>query len=343
MENGDATQPQELSREEENTLKSLNERKEQGPLEGADLEEYDRLTAKYARFEEEGIRRLREARTPSEEHQQRQQEGGGGTMHHILHGTQFWGSLLATAVPGYVGRQLGFTNEGDWLHWNWITDKLILGALPVKSQVGASGDHLTKMAKQLEEYHQSVGMVVSCVQPQEFEGYGVTALEFVKHKDWTDVLHVTEFIMVPMQDFGADISFEMLLDTTERMYRMMYEQNQCVYVHCKAGKGRSWVMTMCYLMSQEGMTYEAAEALVKSRRHQVSPSASQVAKVKEFYDTVARQRRALCMLRRESSMAPMPAEEFELLRERIKVLPHAQRKVLLQELSCLDFDFCDEF
>ena len=269
----------ELSREEEDAFKHLMEKLSSPEgLTDDEKQELRRLNQRYSQFEDEGLRRLKMQRTPMEEAAETTTSPpGSGTMHNILHGTQFWGSLLATAVPGYVGRKLGLTTE--WKHWNWVTDKLILGALPVKSSVGSAGDHLSKLSKQLEEYHQRIGLVVSCVQPEEFDGYGVTALEFVKHKDWTDALGVTNFCMVPMVDFGAGVSFELLVDATERMFDTIHNKNECVYVHCKAGKGRSWVLTMCFLMAQEGMTFEAAELLVRTRRHQVNPSESQVAKV----------------------------------------------------------------
>jgi len=247
---------------------------------------------------------------------------------------------VATAVPGYLGRKLGLTT--DFKHWNWITDKLILGALPVKSQVGTSGDHLSKLRAQLDEFHQKIGLIVSCVQPEEFEGYGISALQFVKPNDWTEALGVTDFCLIPMLDFGTGVSFDQLVEATDRMSNVIHNQGQCVYVHCKAGKGRSWVVTMCYLIAQEGMTFAAAEDLVKSRRHQVSPSESQVAKVKEFEELIGKQRRALSLLRREASLKPLTHEDFEKLRNKVQSLPIDQRKIVQKHLEELDFDLCDQ-
>lgn len=59
----------------------------------------------------------------------------------------FWGSLVATAVPGYLGKKTGLTSQ--FLHWNYIIPHLLLGAIPIVTQVGASGDHLDQLRRQL--------------------------------------------------------------------------------------------------------------------------------------------------------------------------------------------------
>lgn len=53
------------------------------------------------------------------------------------------------------------------------------------------------------------------------------------------------------------------------------------YVHCHYGEGRGATMVMAYLMST-GMTYEDAFALVQKVRTFISPTPSQIARLKEF-------------------------------------------------------------
>ena len=56
-----------------------------------------------------------------------------------------------------------------------------------------------------------------------------------------------------------------------------------VYVHCKAGRGRSCAVVCCYLVHR-GMTAEQAMAFVKEHRPHVSLGESQQAAVKAFED-----------------------------------------------------------
>jgi len=57
---------------------------------------------------------------------------------------------------------------------------------------------------------------------------------------------------------------------------------QAVYIHCKAGRGRSWMILMCYLTTLAGMDFEEAQKLVQEKRPHVSPSIEQIQFVKNF-------------------------------------------------------------
>eukprot|EP00760_Papus_ankaliazontas_P018387 PhM_4_TR17473/c2_g1_i1/m.33059 len=313
----------ELTRDEERTLHQLRERlsfhdmdpEAYPPLNEEEVKTLQTLEDRFSEFELEGVRRLRMSNNDNnavvgegeeEEDFYDAQDSvlpasSRSIKRKVIGGTAFWGSLLATAVPGYVGRKLGITS--DFSHWNWITDSLILGALPVLSKVGTSGAHLEKLAVQLQEASvqqhttKTIGLVVSCLKSEEFEGYGVSALQFVKPIDWTQQLGVTNFLHLKMSDFHADVSFEELLDATVKIHDTIHRRNQCVYVHCKAGKGRSWVVTMCYLIAQEGLSFDDARNLVKSKRHQVSPGVEQVQRVRDFEGELRRQRHYLTEIR----------------------------------------------
>ena len=49
-----------------------------------------------------------------------------------------------------------------------------------------------------------------------------------------------------------------------------------MYVHCKAGRGRSTTLVLCYLVSYGGYTPEDALEMVKGKRPQISLAAGQV-------------------------------------------------------------------
>uniref|UniRef100_A0A7S1MB65 Tyrosine specific protein phosphatases domain-containing protein n=1 Tax=Neobodo designis TaxID=312471 RepID=A0A7S1MB65_NEODS len=276
-----------LSRQEEHRLVELRARCEGSngePLTPAEQEEYLTLEKKHRQFEEQGLLNLKrgKADVPVEG----ADEPGVGTaigsaFRSAASAGLFWGSLAATAAPGYFGRKMGLTNE--FKHWNWITDTLVLGALPVVSKVGSSGNHLEQIRAQCEKRETQIGLVVSCLTKPEMEGFGVAFPRFANHRDWADQLGVFNAELLEITDMCADgADHAEIARVVERMKTIATDLRAATYVHCKAGKGRSWMVTMCYLTTQEGMTFDHAMALVKEKRHQVSPSPSQVRFARDF-------------------------------------------------------------
>eukprot|EP00667_Euglena_gracilis_P015066 EG_transcript_15639 len=207
------------------------------------------------------------------------------------------------AMQGYVGKNLGLC---QYYHWDFITDRLILGALPVKSKFGAGGDHLAKLERQLCTRNLTLGLVVSCVEQSEFEGYGVTAVEFVQPADWRARLGVEQVIHLVVPDYTARLDMDQLLHVTEAMRQTIVDRGQAVYVHCKAGKGRSWVVAACFLTAHHGLTLPEAFALLKERRPQVSPNKQQLELAQRFALYVAEQRGGLSQLRAAAIGIPGP-------------------------------------
>jgi protein-tyrosine phosphatase len=58
-----------------------------------------------------------------------------------------------------------------------------------------------------------------------------------------------------------------------------------VYIHCRMGEERGATMTIAYLIST-GLTYEDAYALVKSVRTFIRPIPAQIARLREFENTL---------------------------------------------------------
>ncbi|KAK1289804.1 putative dual specificity protein phosphatase DSP8 [Acorus calamus] len=81
-------------------------------------------------------------------------------------------------------------------------------------------------------------------------------------------------------------SYETLVPTT------LYEQNascgRTTYVHCKAGRGRSTTIVLCYLVEHRRMTPKAAFDYVRSIRPRVLLAPSQWRAVQEYWRLVAR-------------------------------------------------------
>jgi protein-tyrosine phosphatase len=165
-------------------------------------------------------------------------------------------------------------------HWNWITDQIILGALPIKSKWGFWGGHHIKIVKQAQAQHKPLGLVLSAVQSFEIEGQGLP-FKPVSFEDWQKQ-HVHQH-RVDIPDFSANVSWEDVWVAVQRIDQTL-KTGQSVYIHCKAGRGRSWMILMCYLTTLGGMDFSAAEKLLKSRRNRVSPSLKQIQFVRDFIE-----------------------------------------------------------
>ena len=59
------------------------------------------------------------------------------------------------------------------------------------------------------------------------------------------------------------------------------ERGELTYVHCKAGRGRSTTLVICYLIRQMRMSPEEAYAFVRTKRPQVCLAEGQWAAVRE--------------------------------------------------------------
>lgn len=225
----------------------------------------------------------------------------------------FWGSLLGTAGPGLVGRSIGLTP--NFLHWNEITPLLILGAVPVTTDFFSRGNHLVKLHEQLRASPppapeaavtatgadpprpspppRELGLVVSCMTKEELDGFGLPlGISFAKAADWAKEFGLDperDVILLQMADGLATASFTDVDQVLSRMHDVMHPggptpgetegtrgaSKRVCYVHCKAGKGRSWLTVMCYLTTRMSMSVEEADAFVRCRRPQVNPSATQ--------------------------------------------------------------------
>ena len=64
------------------------------------------------------------------------------------------------------------------------------------------------------------------------------------------------------------------------------QRGELTYVHCKAGRGRSTTLVLCYLMRQMRMSPEEAYAFVQAKRPQVCLAEGQWAAVREVVPDV---------------------------------------------------------
>ncbi|KAF4664744.1 Phosphatidylglycerophosphatase and protein-tyrosine phosphatase 1 [Perkinsus chesapeaki] len=108
---------------------------------------------------------------------------------------------------------------------------------------------------------------------------GVTVFVSTLHRDFTD--SSVESHTFPMVDFVSPD-----LHTVEEAVEYVDERlaaGKTVYVHCKAGKGRSGTIVICWLMKHFGMSPEEAQEYLTKARPQVLKILSKREVVQEYY------------------------------------------------------------
>lgn len=160
----------------------------------------------------------------------------------------FYPTLLWTVVLGRV------LKTRNW--WDEIDDCVILGAIPFSSDVSRLSE-----------------MGVKCVVNLCAESSGPTAL-YKKYK--------IDYCNIPTIDFtcpGVEAIAKGVLNI-ER-YR---DKDEKVYIHCKAGRGRSATIVFCWLVCVKNYSTEQAMKLLIDKRHQVNKKLHNRQHVKKYID-----------------------------------------------------------
>lgn len=140
--------------------------------------------------------------------------------------------------------------------WTPVDDHVIIGALPFKrdakplSELGVTG-----VVNTCEEYRGPIG---------KYDSVGI------------------EQLRVPTVDFTHP-SLDTVVKGVEFIERKIEEGGK-VYVHCKAGRGRSATVVMGYLMKRYNLTPQEAQERLKKVRPHVNPGLADRPVVKAFYD-----------------------------------------------------------
>lgn len=95
-------------------------------------------------------------------------------------------------------------------------------------------------------------------------------------------------LQLPTVDFNNAPSQEMLKKGVEFIEDMNLSENS-VYVHCKAGRGRSTTLVACYLMKAKSLTPEEAYQHIKSKRPHILLASRQWEAIKLFHKNLSQQ------------------------------------------------------
>lgn len=163
-------------------------------------------------------------------------------------------------------------------HWNKICDGLILGALPIQTQFMGFGDHGNKIRQACNVDGKPLGAVYSIVNPFEIKGQGL-GLKPVSSEYWQ--ANGVKHHLIPMDDFGGNIDIKKVKEIVDDMANEI-KSGKSIYIHCKAGKGRSFTFVACYLLMYTDLDVTQVFALMRKQRHQVSPGKAQLDLIEKF-------------------------------------------------------------
>ncbi|GMH03353.1 hypothetical protein Nepgr_005192 [Nepenthes gracilis] len=162
----------------------------------------------------------------------------------------FYPTLLYNVVRNKI--------QSEFRWWDQVDQFLLLGAVPFSKDV--------PRLKQL-----GVGGVITLSEPFEtlvppslYQAYGI------------------DHLVIPTRDYQYAPSL-IDIDTALDFIHRNASSGRTTYVHCKAGRGRSPTIVICYLVKYKHMTPAAALELIRSKRPRVLLHPSQEKAVQEYY------------------------------------------------------------
>ncbi|KAJ4951461.1 hypothetical protein NE237_028293 [Protea cynaroides] len=148
--------------------------------------------------------------------------------------------------------------QSEFRWWDGVDEFLLLGAVPFPTDV--------PRLKQL-----GVCGVITLNEP--YETLVPTSLYHA---------HGIEHLVIPTRDYLFAPSFGDICQAVDFIHNNA-SCGKTTYVHCKAGRGRSTTIVLCYLVQHKQMTPDAAFNYVRSIRPRVLLASSQWQAVQEYY------------------------------------------------------------
>ncbi|KAH0889521.1 hypothetical protein HID58_051950 [Brassica napus] len=148
--------------------------------------------------------------------------------------------------------------EAEFHWWDRVAQFILLGAVPFQSDV-----------PRLKEL--GVCGVITLNEPYE------TLVPSSLYKSYC-----IDHLVIATRDYCFAPSMEAICQAVDFIHRNA-SLGKTTYVHCKAGRGRSTTVVICYLVQHKHMTPEAAYDYVKSIRPRVKLATTQWKAVLEYY------------------------------------------------------------
>ncbi|XP_065857549.1 phosphatidylglycerophosphate phosphatase PTPMT2-like [Euphorbia lathyris] len=153
--------------------------------------------------------------------------------------------------------------ESEFRWWDRVDQFILLGAVPFPTDV-----------PRLKE--QGVCGVVTL--NESYETLVPTSLYLA---------HDIDHLIIPTRDYCFAPSLTDISLAVDFIHQNVLK-GQSTYVHCKAGRGRSTTVVICYLVQHRQMTPDAAYSYVRSIRPRVLLASAQYRAVQEYYNLKVR-------------------------------------------------------
>ncbi|GAA5810356.1 hypothetical protein MFLAVUS_003777 [Mucor flavus] len=150
----------------------------------------------------------------------------------------------------------GFITGWSW--FNRVDQYIILGALPTPSQI-----------KRLHK-EEKVDVIINMCS--EFPGYE----KLYKELNITQIRLETPDFCIPSLD-----SIESGINQIVALKQQLPKSS--IYLHCKAGRGRSAAIAICYLLRTYQLDLSQSQQILLKKRHQVDKDLCQTDEVRLFY------------------------------------------------------------
>ncbi|KAL6609618.1 hypothetical protein ACP70R_039587 [Stipagrostis hirtigluma subsp. patula] len=215
------------------------------------------------------IRELRDGREEEEDEREEgpRSDGGGGEVVAVVR------LRAKRAIVGAGARVLFYPTllynvlrnrfEAEFRWWDRVDQHVLLGAVPFSSDVPRLKQLGVKGVVTLNEPYETL------VPTSLYQAHGINHLQ------------------IPTRDYLFAPSLEDICRAVDFIHRNEMEGGS-TYVHCKAGRGRSTTIVLCYLIKYRNMTPEAALDHARSVRPRVLLAPSQWQAVKLFSKLSAR-------------------------------------------------------
>lgn len=175
-------------------------------------------------------------------------------------------SWIFARIAFYPSLLWGIATESSTKRWyDRIDTHVILGALPFKSQTRelVENENVEAVVTMNEDYETRY----IANSKQEWAEWGVTQLQ----------LSTVDFNNAPSQE---------MIQRGVAFIEEMNQNEKTVYVHCKAGRGRSTTLVACYLMKAKKLTPEKAHEYIKSRRPHILLASRQWEAIRLFHKSL---------------------------------------------------------
>ena len=178
-------------------------------------------------------------------------------------------SWLSSLVSHPVGARIvyyptlfyGILRQTKSRHWyDRIDNRVVLGALP-----------LHKKAKEIVD-KENIGGVITLNEDYETRFLCPTT------EQWNSMY--VKHLKIPTVDFNNAPTLDQI--QTALTFIDDIESHKSVYVHCKAGRSRSSVVVLCYVMAKYGRNVKASIDMVKLKRPHIILGSEHLKRLKEF-------------------------------------------------------------